>query len=91
MEIVMATVAHQKQIKLSSNTISDIITTGISIIQKGYSCCNNYSNSDTDDLSLSQMSDIIFLDKVSGATLVYDAFLDKFILETIPSINAGSF
>ena len=87
----MATVAHQKQIILSSNTISDIITTGISIIPKGYSCCNNYSNSDTDNLSLSQMSDIVFLDKTSGATLVYDAFIDKFILEIIPFVDAGSF
>ena len=84
----MKTVAHQKLIKLSTNTISDIITTGISIIPKEYF---DIDHSKHKHMSLMEMSDIVFLDEVSGATLIFDAQSNQFILEPIPVIDGGSF
>jgi hypothetical protein len=88
MEMFMETVAHQKSIHLSSNTISDIITTGTFTINKDHL---DNPKCEFEHLSLMNMSDIEFLNKISGATLVFDASINRFVLEPIPFINGGSF
>ena len=83
----MAIVAYQKPIQLSTNAISNIITTGISMVFKD----DHEKNCECNHIGLMQMSDVEFLDKVSGATLIFDAPNNQFILEPIPVIDGGGF